>query len=589
MGWLEHWGFKSDPCKDFPIKREDLLEFLVKTKNLNALVDEFNDIKAARRIGRITIVTGERGAGKTSLLFYMYCQLRNYSNVFPVFVDMSEYISKIDRARGYGAEYVTRYVIEAIIDQILKELKNTHAELPPELENLKEVLNERKLRDLPISEKAIDSVSKSLHKLGYRTITLLIDELDKTTNIDAVSSHFRSKQGFWQKLTTEGFFIYVSASPEWSSFLKHRDFSYLNYPNRIELQRFTPGELREMLKKRFECFGITEKYRFPLTDKALDKLTSVSRGNPRVFLQYLRKLLEVGANRSIDLIDEDLVDELYGEERLKSLEEDWRRIGRKSEVLNDHEGFIHMLAISTPFEDYNPRKALEYLVNIYKLKNKERSKYKLGVPVPTSLNIEERYLNALIRYRTAYVRQTKRNIRYIDIFEGIRLFFDEWVNSFSHTLEEFVDWYAIHHPKPPTPLPLQEHYGKILEKLQIEDAKEFLRKSFDIYFELNELKDAKEIIERTWEMLEYVMKTFLLHFGKVIPKKNKDVQEAFKNLCNKELGIFIDSLNFISSVRTTRNRVIHRGEEVDLETAKALRTLGKNAYEEILEKLSRRF
>ena len=152
MGWLEHWGFKSDPCKDFPIKREDLLEFLVKTKNLNALVDEFNDIKAARRIGRITIVTGERGAGKTSLLFYMYYQLRNYSNVFPVFVDMSEYISEIDRAGGYGAEYVTRYVIEAIIDQILKELKNTHAELPPELENLKEVLNERKLRDLPISE-----------------------------------------------------------------------------------------------------------------------------------------------------------------------------------------------------------------------------------------------------------------------------------------------------------------------------------------------------------------------------------------------------------------------------------------------------
>lgn len=90
-------------------------------------------------------------------------------------------------------------------------------------------------------------------------------------------------------------------------------------------------------------------------------------------------------------------------------------------------------------------------------------------------------------------------------------------------------------------------------------------------------------------MLEYVMKTFLLHFGKVIPKKNKDVQEAFKNLCNKELGIFIDSLNFISSVRTTRNRVIHRGEEVDLETAKALRTLGKNAYEEILEKLNRIF
>jgi len=247
-------------------------------KNQNFIVQEESFLTSLRAMALVIdnqtpdfrLLFGPRGAGKSTLIFYVEEGMKKQKNKFPVYtIDFSE----------TGANEPDPHLLKSQIESV---------------------------------------TGSSLHSLlkidqGYKIF--FIDNLDRyyetDDEISKIRKLFKTLEPTFKGLIKNSF-ILVTCAPEWRVVLDDPDISYLDFQNHLELKPFSKKGLTKILERR-----VPDGYKLcDLADRdAIDLIIETSRGNPRKLLQITRSCTEVAARKN-KIMDKNLVEEMVGDKTL---------------------------------------------------------------------------------------------------------------------------------------------------------------------------------------------------------------------------------------------------------------------------------
>jgi type II secretory pathway predicted ATPase ExeA len=229
--------------------------------------DDITALKQAISNGRVAVVTGPLGIGKTSLCKYIVNELMNESlstndaskQIVPVYLSGAAYRETDDFLKG-----------------IIKGL----------------ALDSNKDRV------ALFNILTSWPKEHKEKLAAVIDDASESgANVDELGEFLRALAD------VENIAIVLNGEPK-----RMKKFLDLNPPLRdriqtiIELRQMTNDELKEMLAKRAKTHGV-EGY---ISDDAFDEIYKLSKGVPRAALKAASKAFEL-ARKEGKKIDRDIV------------------------------------------------------------------------------------------------------------------------------------------------------------------------------------------------------------------------------------------------------------------------------------------
>lgn len=504
--WLKRWNLKSDPCKDIEINNPENFKFLVPTKTINAIDAEVQDIKNSQ-IGAIKPVIGSRGSGKTTSLYYLIHKLQTYEDILPAYINMYKSLSLIQES-PYPITHIARFVIKELILGIIQScitLSRDFVIKKPSIENIIQRAKQKQLApdQIPsVTDEDLEILIDILDGEGFTTV-LAIDELDKfetSEQIKNLAGFFRNKQSLFTKLASKyRTFFYISSSNRWN-FLKDKDFSYLS--STFVVSRINFLEARRILERRFEIFSPGSKP--PFTDPALRSLVSIFNGNPRMVIFAAGRLLRVAHEKDVNIIDDKLVREVYGEESIKRFRDDYEEI-----ILTDKKAgygaliIWHLCTLAPPDQR---KEALDYLTLIYTGDVKERNESLIGI-LEASGCIK------------SYPKDGS-----MQIHQAIVSFYNKW-KELGHTPSEFNEWYSTHLQEPPgIPYSYNLIQG-LCKRIKEYDAMKNLMDSWNTYFNLEISTEPLEILYLSWKMLENEIKAFCIEYGTYKLKLTKTTLE----------------------------------------------------------------
>lgn len=216
------------------------------------------DIDLESKMGKIRLVVGQRGIGKSTCLQFLHSH---------VVERMGAGHSTVFDAGIHIPQLLTIPEIDGRIALILKELAKS------------------------ISRGRFDSIAEVIGHVdsaGGGPYFLFIDNLDRFYQGEDdrrfVSTFFRSADPVLKALTRH-IVVVFSCAPEWEAFLRDEDLSYLNFPNRISLEPLTEAEVGALLDQRIESLGLQRDQLF--ARDLVPPLRVASRGNARAVFQFL--------------------------------------------------------------------------------------------------------------------------------------------------------------------------------------------------------------------------------------------------------------------------------------------------------------
>jgi type II secretory pathway predicted ATPase ExeA len=229
--------------------------------------DDIAALKQAISNGRVAVVTGPLGIGKTSLCRYIVDELMNESlstndaskQIVPVYLSGAAYRETDDFLKGI----IKGLALDSSKDRVT--LFNILTSWPKE------------------------------HK--EKLAAVIDDASESGANIDELGEFLRALAD------VENIAIVLNGEPK-----RMKKFLDLNPPLRdrvqtiIELRQMTKDELKEMLMKRAKMYGV-ENY---IDDDALTEIYKLSKGVPRAALKAASKAFEL-ARKEGKKIDRDIV------------------------------------------------------------------------------------------------------------------------------------------------------------------------------------------------------------------------------------------------------------------------------------------
>jgi len=510
--WLDWWGLDKDPCLDLPLKTSDLFEnYFISTKNTESVRNEADLVRRTQG-GYIRLVVGARGAGKTSALYYFTRLLSSDRTIFPIFVELSDYtLMKIGSYSSSHRElHASRLIASDLLRAAIKTLKTLKVELnnmdSAEIDRLSGILEGERQSSSSESIPAVatQDVTKVVGILSHYDlkVVLTVDELDKLDRsdlIELVSNYFKSEQGVFQTLMVNKACLVIGCSDKWANMFRQQDLSYMNYRNRLHLDRLSQEETKKMLEKRFDGVFKKENYRFPFSDDAIRLLNTCASGNPREIIQRSRPLLIKGAEQRLKKITAFQVNEMFGEDRGKALVSDFDAVVASSELAETGAVCIYRLA-SDPAVP--PTICLPQLGKI------------LAGSEADSEILDRLIRNGCVTREKVLDPQGKKVVTKISAAGPVLEFFREWKDKYKHDFDEFVEWYRYELREPPKITRTEKLLRYLVENSRGVVLKK-LEESLQSFINLEGTHRRDEIILCAWHMCQTAIVAFCQEFGLV--------------------------------------------------------------------------
>lgn len=230
MDWLKFYGLKGEPFGAQPLRWPDEFQnVFVLTEIIKIEVDPIiSTIVESERY--LYLISGERGAGKSTLMHYIINEIDKVENILPVDVSLNKKSYKGEDP-GYALQ----------VDLIYEIAKKTIDAITNKYESLSKSnykLFEEYGQKLTVGGTNLDIPGSILQKvfsiLNQEKIVpiVFIDNLDK---IDQKEALYFLKLPYAQSLFENFFFrnrvrIFLVADQSWLKELEHPDFSYLGKP-----------------------------------------------------------------------------------------------------------------------------------------------------------------------------------------------------------------------------------------------------------------------------------------------------------------------------------------------------------------------
>lgn len=261
-------------------------------ENANFFTDFHDQMIRLRRaivIGENSVILGDRGSGKSSLLTHLYYELKEGNEFIPIRIN----ILGIDTLN-----------LTSLLKSILYELFRATERLFDDDESRSKLVRifesgselEGKfpfaLDIEPANESAyalLDKLTKAVSFLkenGHLTVCIMLDDVDKTDGRLVWAALRGARDALW-KLRMP---ILVTASPRALTKLTEPPLDQF-FPYVVTLPPFDEASAREMIEKRLAKSEIQIR----LSHRTIIEIVRHSGGNPRLMLTQLRYALESGS------------------------------------------------------------------------------------------------------------------------------------------------------------------------------------------------------------------------------------------------------------------------------------------------------
>lgn len=314
--WLELYNCNEDPFAIKPLTTTADMEFYHKTQDIK---DHIISILDKRNPG-IYGITGMRGIGKTSTLYYIGDNLSK----------KNEIIVSIRIIQNVGVEIspkiLSATIIHELLESLIKLIFRRYTSIFLKYEKLfyeamiqlgMEKIEDRLIilytpkKDLELQKKYIIEIICILRDNNYKT-SILIDNLDKFQTIanQHILREFLSgpfTQSFFEEITSYDSKIFLTLSSEVYDYIKSGSKSWegLNYlTSTIELNNLKDMEAIDLLSYRF---GKVSDFPFPFNSGAIEFINNKSKGISRTLLWNAKYIMQIAAERKIELITDKIV------------------------------------------------------------------------------------------------------------------------------------------------------------------------------------------------------------------------------------------------------------------------------------------
>ena len=301
MDWCEWFGFDFDPFFDKPLETDqEVASLMVIEKNLEEQIQPL--IRQMKKVPFICLVSGERGIGKSTFLYY-FNNLTAKSSYLPVYVALDhsqlEFSSKppyeIQKSLLYEFGVKLLEAVEKLKKSFFDKNRVTHLELArylglsyQETEGFVPA-KERFRLDLFELKRYIIAVLRLL-KNSEVPIVLSVDNLDRINDTKVLESFFRAPgaQSLFDELRKEGVSLLIAMSNAFVKLQKQK--SDLNYLNQIvNLAPLSPTQVLELVDKRI-AYSNQPSPSNPFDSKAILAISIKKKGITREIITEARSI-----------------------------------------------------------------------------------------------------------------------------------------------------------------------------------------------------------------------------------------------------------------------------------------------------------
>lgn len=238
-----------------PPRREEIVATSAMRSLKQRLALDYSD----RTKGRIRLVIGRRGSGKSTCLEYVQGLVRKeFPSSSFIQVDAGAFKSKLTKLPAPEA-------YEFFLEQLALEISGG-------------------------KETDVYAVSKTLEAAKQKHF-LLIDNLDRVystddSDLELVKRLLMDSDPGLKRLS-KSMVIVITAAPEWEDILRTGDLSYLNYEGRVILEPMTQDELADAVKARLDSRDreLTELF----DESFLSAMILAAGGIPRFIFQRMER------------------------------------------------------------------------------------------------------------------------------------------------------------------------------------------------------------------------------------------------------------------------------------------------------------
>lgn len=322
MDWLKFYGLKGEPFGAQPLRwPNEFQNVFVLTEIIKTEVEPIiSTIVDSERY--LYLISGERGAGKSTLMHYIINEMDKVENILPVDVSLNKKSYKGDDP-GYALQVDLTYEIaKKTIDAITNKYESL-SKINYDIFNKNKQILSAGGSNLDIPGDILQKVFNILNQKKIVPI-IFIDNLDKIEQKEAL---YFLRLPYAQSLFENFFFrngvrIFLVADQNWLKELEHPDFSYLGKPISIKPLNFAETQTLIQKKMRKKALSLDE-FKFPFNEESIIYITKIADGNPRKIQDKCTTSLIEGAQHKIKIIDK------------KFLQQIQKDIGKEFESIKD--------------------------------------------------------------------------------------------------------------------------------------------------------------------------------------------------------------------------------------------------------------
>ncbi len=312
MDWLKFYCLKGEPFGPQPLRWPDEFQnVFVLTEIIKTEVDPIiSTITDSERY--LYLISGERGAGKSTLMHYIINEIDKVGNILPVDVSLNKKSYKGDDP-GYALQVDLTY---AIAKKTIDKIMNKYEILSKSNYKLFEEYRRRLTSVGSNLDVPGDILQKIFSLLSQEKIVpiIFIDNLDKIDQKEAL--HFL-KLPYAQSLFENFFFrnrvrIFLVADQSWLKELVHPDFSYLGRPIIIKPLNFAETQNLIQKKMRKKASNLDD-FKIPFNEESIIYITKIADGNPRKIQDKCTTALIEGAQHNIKIIDQKFLQQIQND------------------------------------------------------------------------------------------------------------------------------------------------------------------------------------------------------------------------------------------------------------------------------------
>lgn len=320
MDWCEWFGFAFDPFFDKPLESDkEINDLMIVQERIDQQIQPM--IRQIKKVPFLSLISGERGIGKSTLLYYSMFLSRKEKNL-SVYVAVDQVQLEFSKKPTYDITRSLMYAFGAnLLDSIAKYEEKFLKENMDLLSSLARYLGLKFYESegfIPSGQpyrldffelkRYILAILNRLSNAGIR-ILLTIDNLDKITKLNILVSFFTAPvaQSLFDELRGGGVSILISVGPQFLSAQKRKKtLSYLS--QNIRITALSPTELLELVEKRIKYINDPPPTN-PFKKEALIAIAIHKKGITREILKELRIICIKAFEERISTIPESYIKE----------------------------------------------------------------------------------------------------------------------------------------------------------------------------------------------------------------------------------------------------------------------------------------